>query len=74
MMCQVMDCENEAHYIAEIDSGGETIKTMQVFLCKECLLKFYFGRQYSSEDKEGKILEEHKVEELLDFMLRPPAE
>jgi len=75
MKCQIVNCENEAHYKIKIGAGAELCGTrIGVFVCKDCLLRIYNprGGGYYSEEKENKFLREHEIEVLINFELLPP--
>ena len=73
MRCQIVDCKNEAHYGVKVEAGAEISGThIEIFVCRDCLLRMYCARRYCSEEKEEEILEEHKVREPFGFMLLPP--
>ena len=75
MKCQIVNCENEAHYKIKIEAGAELSGTrIGIFVCKDCLLRMYNPRGYGyySEEKENKFLQEHEIGVLMNFDLLPP--
>lgn len=72
MRCQIINCENEAHYKANVEAGAEISGThIEIFVCKDCLLRMYCARRYCSEEEEEAIMEDNKIKEPIGFMLLP---